>query len=343
VIYCGTVTSESGKEKQMTIAFEPFRPINTSLYLCDGRFRTEPLACLLESNVAFGFVVMDGSCTLFGKIAGNTRVILQQIFVDLPKKHGRGGQSALRFARLRLEKRHNYLRKVAELATTHFITNDVPNVTGLVLAGLSLFKNDLSKSDLFDPRLQKVVVAIVDVAYGGENGFNQAIELASESLTNVRYVAEKKLLGRLFEEIDKDTGKFCYGIRDLIQALSQGAVDTIIMYEDLDMDRLKLRNNDKGTEEIQYYTKAQREELQNHFKDKETGEELELIDECPVTEYFAENYREHGCKLEFVTDKSEEGSQFCKGFGGVGALLRYKLEFFDTQAGEASSDDSEFI
>ncbi len=36
--------------------------------------------------------------------------------VDLPKKHGRGGQSALRFARLRMEKRHNYVRKVAELA-----------------------------------------------------------------------------------------------------------------------------------------------------------------------------------------------------------------------------------
>ena len=42
--------------------------------------------------------------------------------VDLPKKHGRGGQSALRFARLRLEKRHNYLRKVAELSTQCFIT-----------------------------------------------------------------------------------------------------------------------------------------------------------------------------------------------------------------------------
>lgn len=36
--------------------------------------------------------------------------------MDLPKKHGRGGQSALRFARLRMEKRHNYVRKVAELA-----------------------------------------------------------------------------------------------------------------------------------------------------------------------------------------------------------------------------------
>jgi hypothetical protein len=40
------------------------------------------------------------------------------------QKHGRGGQSALRFARLRLEKRHNYIRKVAELAVQFFITND---------------------------------------------------------------------------------------------------------------------------------------------------------------------------------------------------------------------------
>lgn len=122
------------------------------------RFHTEQLACLLESDQTFGFIVMDGSCTLFGTLSGNNRVVKQIITVDLPKKHGRGGQSALRFARLRLEKRHNYLRKVAELATVHFITNDVPNVKGLVLAGLSLFKNDLSKSDLFDPRLSKVVV-----------------------------------------------------------------------------------------------------------------------------------------------------------------------------------------
>ena len=34
-----------------------------------------------------------------------------QIHRRPPEKHGRGGQSALRFARLRLEKRHNYVRK----------------------------------------------------------------------------------------------------------------------------------------------------------------------------------------------------------------------------------------
>lgn len=63
---------------------------------------------------------------------------------------GRGGQSALRFARLRMEKRHNYVRKVAETAIQMFISNDRPNVAGLVLAGSADFKTELSQSDMFD-------------------------------------------------------------------------------------------------------------------------------------------------------------------------------------------------
>ena len=63
---------------------------------------------------------------------------------------GRGGQSALRFARLRMEKRHNYVRKVAETAVQMFITNDRPNIAGLVLAGSADFKTELSQSDMFD-------------------------------------------------------------------------------------------------------------------------------------------------------------------------------------------------
>ena len=71
-------------------------------------------------------------------IQGNTRDVLHKFTVDLPKKHGRGGQSALRFARLRMEKRHNYVRKVAEVAVQLFVTNDKANVSGefVVLLGL---------------------------------------------------------------------------------------------------------------------------------------------------------------------------------------------------------------
>ena len=59
---------------------------------------------------------MDGNGSLFGTLSGNTRDVLGKFTVELPKKHGRGGQSALRFARLRMEKRHNYVRKVRSFA-----------------------------------------------------------------------------------------------------------------------------------------------------------------------------------------------------------------------------------
>jgi peptide chain release factor subunit 1 len=116
---------------------------------------------------------MDGNGTLFGVLSGNTREVTHKFTVDLPKKHGRGGQSALRFSRLRDEKRHNYVRKVAELAVQHFITSDKVNVTGLVLAGSADFKTELSQSDMFDQRLAAKIIKVVDVSYGGENGFNQ--------------------------------------------------------------------------------------------------------------------------------------------------------------------------
>lgn len=198
VIYCGTIITPEGKDKKISIDFEPNKPINTSLYLCDNKFHTEALKELLESDEKFGFIIMDGNGTLFGTLAGNTRTILHKFGVDLPKKHGRGGQSALRFARLRLEKRHNYVRKVAELSTQFYITNDKPNVSGLVLAGSAEFKSKLNASDLFDPRLASIVTKIVDVSYGGENGFNQAIELSSESLKNVKFIREKKIIGEIF-------------------------------------------------------------------------------------------------------------------------------------------------
>merc|ERR1719159_1499249 len=153
ILFCGEVLTEDGKEKKLTFDFEPFKPINTSMYMCDNKFHTEDLAELLESDEKFGFIVMDGNGSLYGTVQGNHREVLHKFSVDLPKKHGRGGQSALRFARLRLEKRHNYVRKVAELAVQMFITADKPNVSGLVLAGSADFKSELQTSDMFDQRL----------------------------------------------------------------------------------------------------------------------------------------------------------------------------------------------
>ena len=99
VIYCGTIVTNKGKEKKVNIDSEPFKSINTSLYLGDNKFHTESLTALLADDNRFGFIVMDGDGSLFGTLQGDTRDVLHKFTVDLPKKHGRGGQSAPRLLR----------------------------------------------------------------------------------------------------------------------------------------------------------------------------------------------------------------------------------------------------
>lgn len=339
VVYCGTIVTDEGKEKKVNIDFEPFKPINTSLYLCDNKFHTEALTALLADDNRFGFIVMDGNGALFGTLQGNTRDVLHKFTVDLPKKHGRGGQSALRFARLRMEKRHNYVRKVAETAVTLFISNDKPNISGLILAGSADFKTELSQSDMFDPRLQAKIIKLVDVSYGGENGFNQAIELAAESLANVKFIQEKKLIGKYFDQISQETGKYCFGVEDTLRCLEMGAVETLICWENLDIQRFTLKNHSTGEEKILHLSSEQEKDM-THFTDKETGVELELEENIPFLEWLANNYKNFGATLEIITDRSQEGSQFVRGFGGIGGMLRYKVDLQALQLDEF--DEEEF-
>ncbi|KAJ8480048.1 hypothetical protein OPV22_023775 [Ensete ventricosum] len=206
--------------------------------MCHSIFvHTEALNELLESDDKFGFIVMDGNGTLFGTLSDNTREVLHKFTVDLPKKHGRGGQSALRFARLRMEKRHNY---------------------------------------------------------------------------------EKKLIGKYFEEISQDTGKYVFGVDDTLKALEMGAVETLIVWENLDINRYVLKNSDSGEIIIKHLNKDQ-EANQSNFRDPANNAELEVQEKVSLLEWFANEYKRFGCTLEVVTNKSQENSQFCRGFGGIGA------------------------
>lgn len=340
-VFCGTIVTDKGPKK-ITIDFTPFKPINTTLYLCDNKFHVEPLLSLLESDDKFGFIVMDGNGSLFGTLQGSTRTVLQKFTVDLPKKHGRGGQSSVRFARLRMEKRHNYVRRVAEVAVQCFITNDKVNVSGLILAGSADFKSELSQSDMFDQRLAAKVLKIVDVSYGGENGFNQAINLVSDMLANVHFIQEKALLQQYFDEIGQDTGKYVFGVHDTMLALEAGAVQKLILWENLEVTRYELQHPTTESVTIKYLTPAQEKDTSN-FLDK--GVELNVVSKELLTDWFVLNYKSFGCSLHFVTNRSSEGSQFCRGFGGIGGLLRYKMDFsaFESaeQTGLMDEDDEE--
>jgi len=207
------------------------------------------------------------------------------------------------------------------------------------LAGSADFKTELSQSNLFDPRLQTVIMAVVDVSYGGENGLNQAIELSAETLANVKFVQEKRLLSSFFEQISQDTGKFVFGMKDTLVCLDMGAVETLIVWENFDMQRYVFTNTITGVTEIKFLRKDQESESK-HFKDPNTNINLEITDKQPMLEWLANNYKKFGCLLEFVTDCSEEGNQFCKGFGGIGGVLRYSVNLNEFEEPDVADDDS---
>ena len=115
--------------------------------------------------------------------------------------------------------------------------------------------------------------------------------------------------------------------------MEAGAVETLIVFENLEDTRWVLKTSD-GTEIVLITNKLQ-EQNREQFMDKETGQEMDVVDQAPFLEWLAEKYKDFGATLEFVSDRSSEGNQFVKGFGGVGAMLRYVLNF------EQMADDDE--
>lgn len=77
-------------------------------------------------------------------------------------------------------------------------------------------------------------------------------------------------LGRYFDEISQDTGKFCFGVEDTLRALELGSVETLICWENLDIQRYVLKNHTNAEEKVLHLTPEQ-EKDKTHFTDKEVS------------------------------------------------------------------------
>ena len=76
------------------------------------------------------------------------------------------------------------------------------------------------------------------------------------------------------------------------------------------------------------YLRPDQERDRTFFIDKSSGVELETVKTEPFIDWLVDtkadtdqpNYKQYGTTLEIVTDRSQEGSQFVKGFGGIGGM-----------------------
>lgn len=82
------------------------------------------------------------------------------------------------------------------------------------------------------------------------------------------------------------------------------------------------------TEKTVINSAEDRETFSAKFVEGPTSFRMGIIEECrPLVDWLADNYRRFGATFDLVTNQSQEGAQFCKGFDGIDGLLRYGVDF----------------
>ena len=346
-LFCGNAEDEQGKVVKIHYAFSTQRNIPYHAYFCHSEFNTEILEKQLVSHERYGFIIIDGKGKLFGILEGSNRTILYQDDVYLPHKHNKGGQSAGRFYRTRIGERHRHVKETSEQAIRYFIDGKTskPNVKGLFVAGSADFKDELINVSTFDPRLKGILIRTVNVSYGGNCGFFEAIQNCQKDIAHVPFVMESNLLSEYFEHIDKDDNLYTFGITDTIRALNVGAVKKLILYKECELVRIVEENNDG--DQIVRFVEANNNNNNNNNQIVVQGTlNYKLIETKDIDDYFREIAQESGdIELHVISGSTSEGNQFVNGFGGVGAILRYPYNSsqYSSELDDESDDDSEFI
>lgn len=139
-----------------------------------------------------------------------------------------------------------------------------------------------------------------------------------------------------------------FGVNDTMKALEMSAIEKVLLWDEILVTRYEIKDPSGGSNRVLYLTPAQ-EEDPKWFKDHETGNDLEICESEPLADWLCVNYMKFGSKIELISDKTQEGFQFAKGFGGIGGVLRYKVdidEIMDNNAdlgGDDFDPDEDFI
>ena len=328
VIFSGALPQNgAGSERNETYVLTPPEPISINLYRCDSRFHTEYLQEMLKEKESYGILLVDSSAATFAVLQGRRLNIVKEITSGVPGKMRAGGQSARRFERQREAKILEFFSRVGSHATDIFLGID--NLKGIIVAGPGPIKYDFQKGDHLHYQLKDKVITSVDTAYVGEQGVKEVVEKAPEIMRRVRYVEERKLMQDFLYEVGHDTGLATYGEDEVRRALKMGAVRILLLSDALDIVRVTVKCTacDYSKKET-----MKSRELEG-FRQGLTGQPCPkckspslVADEVEdIVEELAELADQANADVEIVSMDTEEGQMLKNAFGGIAAILRFKL------------------
>ena len=318
VIFSGAIDAGGGQTDMVTRTLEsPPQPVESFRYHCDSAFLTEPLEHMLEDAGLFGLIVLDRREANVGWLKGKRVEPVKSASSLVPGKQRKGGQSAQRFARLRLEAIDNFYQEVAGMADDLFVDKR-HELDGILVGGPSPTKDEFLDGDYLHHELQDKVLGKFDVAYTDESGLKDLVDNASEALADQEIVEDKRQMDEFFEKLN--TGEEAtYGFEQTRRNLIMGSVDRLLISEDLRSD-VVVYECPNGDEE--YEVVDSRHSTPTH-ECSECGEDGELKEREDAIEHLINIAEQRGTDTKFISTDFEKGEQLLDAFGGIAGILRY--------------------
>jgi peptide chain release factor subunit 1 len=309
-----------GTEKMETYMFEPPEPVQTYIYHCDSTFYLKPLQEIIEDKDVYGLAVIDRKEATIAILRGKRIDIVKNLTSGVPGKHKAGGQSQRRFDRLIDLAAHEFLKRIGTHMNEAFL--GVPDLKGVIIGGPGHTKEEFVEGDYLHHEIKNKLITTVDTSYTGEFGIREVMEKSMDVLTEIDVVREKKLVQKFLVELIDEHGLASYGEAEVRQNLQMGAVEVLLLSEDLKSKRLNYECPTCGTKTektVKADNKIQEKVCPNCNEKMKVDETVDIIDD------FVEIAEEVGSEVEIISTETEEGMQLLKAFGGIGAILRYRL------------------
>ncbi|MBI1829784.1 MAG: peptide chain release factor aRF-1 [Thaumarchaeota archaeon] len=327
VVFCGALPAEGGgpigSEVIKLYEIEPPKELQTFLYRCDDHFHVELMKDMLKDDNMIGFLAIDAKDAGWGLLHGDKLEVLSETSSGVAGKHRQGGQSARRFERLREMELNSYYHRVADTTREYFI--DIYPIKGLIISGPGPTKETFIREEYLEYRLQNNIIAVLDASYAGSEGVREAFARAQEVLSDYRMVEEKKLVEKLFQEINFPRGLAVYGLKDIIDLLKRNVVNMVLITDDTNLRKLDVtcrRCQNVQTEILERPKLIQRtQELLSSPCPNCKSMDSESV-EHDIVDYLSLVAGETGAKLEVISGSTEYGVMLSS-IGKVGAFLRY--------------------
>jgi peptide chain release factor subunit 1 len=331
VMFSGAIPqgNTAGTEKNELFIVEPPDRIKTFRYHCASEFLLWPLEDMLSPKETYGLLVIGRKRSAAGYIRGNKVEVVKEFTSGIRSKHGAGGQSQRRFERLNEEAEIAFYRRISDVINEIFLGFD--DLQGIFVGGPGPSKEKFVKDESLDYRLQKKILDVVDIGYGGVEGIRALIEKVKGQMENVKYIREKEVMQHFMKDIASETGLAIYGLEEIRRALNYGAVDTLLLSEKLNMFKVKSRCSNCDFRE----DKTVKQRMLETFKGNKQEEScpncssnlFKIIEIISIIEELGEIAESTGTKIEILSTETEEGEMLNSTFGGIAAILRYKIDY----------------